>query len=40
VTEVFIKGILLVAILSAALCFILGAIELVRTIMRKDEEDS
>jgi hypothetical protein len=36
-TEVFIKGILCIALLSALLCFILGVIELIRMIMRKDE---
>jgi hypothetical protein len=39
-SEIFIKGILCIAILSALLCVILGAIELVRTIMRKDDGEN
>lgn len=37
-TELFIKGFLLIAIASAVLCAILGIIELIRAIMGKDDD--
>jgi len=37
-TELFVKGMLCIAIASAVLCAILAVIEIIRTFMGKDDE--